>query len=60
MYIGIEEIKNNFPDIKHEEAKKIIKSCRDKMQKDGYYIPNAKRLLALKSYVEEYMGVPIN
>lgn len=57
VYIGIEEIKKICPEIKHEEAKKIIKECRSKMEKDGFYVPNAKRLLALKEYVEKYMGV---
>lgn len=50
----------SLPDIKLEEAKTIIKNCREKMSKDGYYVPNAKRLLALKSYVEKYLGVNIS
>ena len=59
MYVGIDEIKQSFPDIKHEEAKKIIKSCREQMKNDGFYVPNAKRLLALKDYVEKYLGVKL-
>lgn len=57
IYIGIDEIKKLCPEIKHEEAKKIIKECRKKMEQDGYYVPNAKRLLALKDYVIAYLGV---
>lgn len=57
MYIGAQEIMNVFPDIKLDEAKKIIKDCRAKMKEDGYYVPNAKRLLALKEYVEKYLGI---
>ncbi len=57
MYIGIKEIMDNFPDIKLEEAKLIIKECRYRMEKDGYYVPNAKRLIALQSYVEKMLGV---
>lgn len=57
IYIGIDEIKQLCPEIKHEEAKKIIKECRKKMEDDGYYVPNAKRLLALKSYVSKYLGI---
>lgn len=57
MYIGVQEIMNNIPDIKLDEAKRIIKDCREKMERDGYYVPNAKRLLALKEYVEKYLGI---
>lgn len=57
MYIGVQEIMNNIPDIKLDEAKRIIKDCRAKMEEDGYYVPNAKRLLALKEYVEKYLGI---
>lgn len=60
MYVGVKEIMESLPDIKLEEAKAIIKNCREKMSKDGYYVPNAKRLLALKSYVEKYLGVNIS
>lgn len=57
MYIGVQELMNNLPDIKLEEAKRIIKDCRVKMKEDGYYVPNARRLLALKEYVEKYLGI---
>ena len=56
MYYSIEDIKKMCPELKHEEAKRIIKECREKMKKDGYFVPNAKRLLALKSYVDAYLG----
>ena len=46
-----------FPEIKLEEAKTIIKLCRSNMEKDGLYVPNARKLLALKNYVEKLMGV---
>ena len=57
MYYGIEELMKLCPEFKHEEAKKIIKDCREQMAKDGFYVPNSKRLLALKSYVEKYLGI---
>lgn len=59
MYIGAKEIMNVLPEIKLDEAKRIIKDCRLKMKEDGYYVPNTKRLLALREYVEKYLGFKI-
>lgn len=50
---------NVLPEIKLDEAKRIIKDCRLKMKEDGYYVPNTKRLLALREYVEKYLGFKI-
>ncbi len=57
MYIGVKELMEQFPEIKLEEAKTIIKLCRNNMEKDGLYVPNTRKLLALKNYVEKLLGV---
>lgn len=57
MYVSGVDITKAFPQIKRDKAKKIIRDCQDRMREDGLYVPETKVLLALKEYVEKYLGV---
>lgn len=57
QYVTVDDLRIVIPEMSYAEALKLIKSVRETMNSENYYVPECRKLLALTWMVKKKLGI---